>query len=322
MFRVALLEQAGGTPRLADDLSVAERPLPPGGILWVDIEGRSPEAEAYLEGQGFHPLTVDDAFTLQHQPKVEAHEGYLFVIVRGVDFNRTGQRLETLKLAAFVTADRLITYHRAPLQSVQAVWQRLAEGGPLARHGVSHLLYLLVDELMDRYFPLVDQIAEEIEAIEEAIFVNPEPAQLERILSLRRRLTALRRVMLPHRQIFNHLSSPDTSPYIDPADSLYFRDVYDNVFRLADAADQQRDQLASTRDTYLSAVSQKTNDVMKVLTVFSAVLLPLGVITGLYGTNFADMPGADVPGAFWLMLGAMATITGGMLFIFKHKGWF
>ena len=296
---------------------LAEQPVPAGGAVWIDFEGKSRDYERRLLAMGFHPLSVEDVFTLQHQPKLEEYDEYLFVIIRGIDFNR--QRLETLKLAAFVQPGRLVTCHRAPLRSVAAVRRKLEE----ARQGkgdVVHLFYQVCDELIDYYFPVLEEIGREIEEIEDEIFESPDQAQLERIQSLRRRLATLRRVMLPHRTIFNRLASRQ-APFIDEVEAVYFRDVYDNVFRLADATDHLREQLSSAKDTYLSTVSQRTNDVMKVLTVFSAILLPLTFIAGVYGMNFQHMPELESRYGYFLVLGGMAALAIGMLGWFRHKDW-
>lgn len=320
MFRVARFDPDGSVH--TGDLHLLSGPRPEGSTLWVDVQSFDRQAQDLLEGRGYHPLAIEDTVTFAHQPKVESYPEYLFLIVRGVDFNETSSRLETLKLACFLEKDLLVTVHRAPLRSVEAVWDGLRDGSSVSRRGVDHLLYRLMDELMDRYGPVVDQVAEEIERLEEEIFESQSPEQLERVLALRRRLATLRRVMLPHRQIFNHLATPESCAWIDAAESLYFRDVFDNVLRLADAIDQQRDQLASAKDTYLSMVGQRTNDVMKVLTLFSAVLLPMSVLTGLYGMNFEVMPGTGVADGFWIVLGAMGVVGTFLVFLFHRRGWF
>lgn len=315
MIRVVQFQADGsvevGGPELAD------RPVPEGGAVWIDMEGRGRDYEKRLRRMGFHPLAVEDVFTLQHQPKLEEYPDHLFLIVRGLDFNR--QRLETLKLAAFVEPRRLITFHRAPMRSVATVRRRLEE----TRRGsvdMIHLLYQIYDEMVDLYFPVVEEIGREIEEVEDDVFAGPDQEQLERIQALRRRLTTVRRAMMPHRQVFNRLASRQV-PMIDEAEAVYFRDLYENVFRLGESTDHLREQLSSARETYHSAVAQRTNDVMKVLTLFSAVLLPLTFIAGLYGMNFEHMPELDSRYGYFVVLGAMAVLAGGMLAWFRHRGW-
>lgn len=315
MIRVVLFQpdetiQTGGEELL-------DRGIPEGGAMWVDMEGRTSAFESWLEAQGFHPLAIEDVFTLQHQPKIEEYGDHLFVIVRGIDFNR--EKLETLKLAGFLRSNLLVTCHRAPMRSIAAVRQRLAETGR-GRTSVVHHFYRICDELVDLYFPVVESIGHEIEELEEEIFDNPEPEQWERLRELSRRLAAVRRVMLPHRQVFNHLASREVG-LIDVHEAVYFRDVYDNVFRLGEVAEYQRDQLSGAKDTYLSMVAQRTNEVMKVLTLFSAMLLPLTFIAGLYGMNFDYMPETGWRYGYFGVLGLMAALAAGMLWWFRRRGW-
>lgn len=297
-----------------------EAPPPEGALVWIDVQGQTRDNQALIEGMGFHPLAVEDTFTLEHQPKVEEYDDCLFIIVRGINFSEKSDRLETLKLAAFLSARRLVTFHRAPMRSVNAVRTRLLETGRSPRGGLDHLLYLIYDEMIGHYFPVVDEIGSQIETLEEEIFEEPREEHLEAILRLRRRLSTVRRVMLPHRQIFNHLSTGDVD-FVSPQNALYFRDVYDEVFRLADAVDQQREQISSVRDTYLSVISQRTNEVMKVLTILSAVLLPLSLIAGIYGMNFAHMPELHSRWGYPAVLAFMALLAGGLVALFRRKGW-
>lgn len=318
MIRVTVFHADGSLELGGQEL--LDRSLPEGSQTWIDVQGHTADNEAFIAAMGFHPLAVEDTFTLQHQPKVEEYEELLFTIVRGIDFNRKSARLETLKLAAFLTRDRLVTFHRAPMRSVAGVLAALEEGKKVPRGGVVHLLYLLWDAVVDLYFPLVEEIGADVERIEEEIFDSPTQEHLETILVLRKRLRAIRRVMLPHRVVFNHLAS-GTCELVEEHEAIYFRDVFDNVFRLADAVDQQRDQLSGVRDSYLSMVSQRTNEVMRTLTVISAVILPLTFLAGLYGMNFEHMPELHFRYSYPVLLGFMALVAVGLISWFKRKGW-
>jgi magnesium transporter len=313
--------RSGGRELIAAAGAGAPEGAAEGGFAWVDLEGQAADTERLLLEMGFHPLAVEDTLTLEHQPKIEEYPGCLFVIVRGLDFNRAGTRLTTLKLAAFLDGRRLVTYHRAPMRSVAGVRQRLADGQRAPQGGPVHLFYSICDQVIDHYFPVLDKVAEEVEKTEEEIFQGPTQSHLQRLLELRRRLATLRRVMLPHRQVFNHLANAKT-PYVDDATALYFRDIYDNVLRLADAIDQQRDLLASTKDTYLSVLGQRTNEVMKVLTLFAAILLPLSLIAGIYGMNFEHMPELHTRWGYFGALGLMAAVAAALAWWFRRRGWF
>ena len=321
MIRVVISAPDGGLTCGGREL--LDSPVPAGGSVWVDLLGFDSAHEQLLAGWGFHPLAIEDTFTLHHQPKVEEYSGHLFVIVRGLDFNpKQGkdETLGTLKLAAFLTPQRLVTIHRAPLKSVETVRRRIEETGRALPGGAAQVLWSICDEMMDLYFPIVDEIGAEIEELEAGVVKAPEQRHLERVLTLRRKLSTLRRSMLPHRQVFNHLAN-SRSGYFDDTAALNFRDTLDNVLRLADAIDQQRDLLVNVKDTYLSVMSQRTNEIMRVLTVFSAIVLPLSLIAGVYGMNFDNMPELHSPWGYFGVLGAMAALGTGMILWFRRRGW-
>ena len=322
MIRVTLFDRDGSL-RCGGEELLGPEPAADGAV-WIDLEGFDSRFEGMLREWGFHPLAVEDVFTQQHQPKVEEYDDTLFMIVRGLDFNvmkdEKAEEIVTLKLAVFLSRRRLITVHRAPLRSVNAVFQRLSDSRRAYTGGVTQVLWTICDEMMDLFFPVIDTIGEEIEALEEQVIAAPSNDHLQRLLTLRRKLSILRRTMLPHRQVFSHLAGSRFEA-IDETAALNFRDTQDNVLRLADAIEQQRDLLSNVKDTYLSVVAQRTNDVMRVLTVFSAIVLPLSLIAGIYGMNFQHMPELEQAWGYPAVLIGMAALAGGLLLWFRRKGW-
>jgi magnesium transporter len=322
VIRVMVCEAGGGLRTGGEELLET---APRDGIsVWIDLEGAEPRFEKMLRKWGCHPLAIEDTFTVQHQPRVEEYAGTVFAIVRGLDFNVAWERdwddVATLKLAAFVSHGRLVTVHRGPLRSLETVRRRVTEVGQAPPGGVLQVFWSVCDEMMDLYFPVVDRIAEEIEKLEEEVVEQPRHEHLERVLALRRQLATLRRTMLPHRQVFQHLANSRGNG-IDDTAALNFRDTLDNVLRLTDAIDQQRDLLTNVKDTYLSVVAQRTNDVMRVLTVFSAIILPLSLIAGVYGMNFENMPELHSRWGYFVVLVSMVSLASGMLLWFRRKGW-
>ncbi|MEO7795851.1 MAG: magnesium/cobalt transporter CorA [Thermoanaerobaculia bacterium] len=320
MIRIMLFSDDGAV--VCGGAELLARALDPAIAGWIDLDGESESAEKLLREQNFHPLAIEDTFTLFHQPRVEEYSDHLFVIVRGIDFNddKVTDELQTLKLAAFLRANLLVTIHRKPLRSVQVVRDRVEETGRALPGGVVQLLWSICDELIDLFFPMVDEIGVRIEALEQEVLRDPQREQLQTILDLRRKLGMLRRSMLPHRSVFNHLAnSRDT--LFDATASLNFRDTLENVLRLTDAVDQQRDQLSNVKDTYLSVVSQRTNEIMKVLTLFSAIMLPLTFIAGVYGMNFENMPELRSPNGYFAVLGTMVVVAIGMVAWFRRRKW-
>jgi magnesium transporter len=322
VIRVVVFEADGALRCGGEELLGVEPPA--GGSIWVDLQGPDPKNESRLAGWGFHPLAIEDTFTLQHQPKVEEYADHVFVIVRGLDLNPQKQaasdRIGTLKLAAFLSKNRLVTCHRAALRSLEVTYGRIQEKGKALPGGVAQVLWTVCDEMMDLYFPVVDGIGDEIEELEVDVIEGPEQSQLQRVLALRRKLSTLRRTMLPHRQVFNHLAN-SRGELVDDTAALNFRDTLDNVLRLTDAIDQQVELLANVKDTYLSVLSQRTNEIMRVLTGFSAIVLPLSLIAGIYGMNFENMPELQTRWGYFAVLGVMAGVAAGMLVWFRRRDW-
>jgi magnesium transporter len=324
VIRVTRFGADGGVTCGGGELLTAETPSE--GAIWIDLEGPDPRFEPFLHQCGFHPLAIEDVFTQQHQPKVEEYGNVVFVIVRGIDFNPPDENeepepgLRTLKLAAFLSSNRLVTCHRARLRSLEAVYQRLDDKKSAFPGGAVQVLWSICDEMMDLYMPVVDEIDEEIDLLESEVVVEPAREHLEQILGLRRKLSTLRRTMLPHRQVFGHLAGSRSGP-IDDTAGLNFRDTQDNVLRLVDSIEQQRDMLNNLKDTYLSVIAQKTNDVMRVLTVFSAIVLPLSLVAGIYGMNFEFMPELHQRWGYFAVLGGMVAIAITMLGWFRRKKW-
>lgn len=321
MIRVVVFDAEGGVRSGGEELVF--EPLPSGAAIWIDLEGPDKRFEGWLHDWGFHPLAIEDTFTLQHQPKVEEYGDTMFVIVRGLDFNvdrGPADDIRTQKLAAFLSRHRLVTMHRAPMRSLATVCDRLETSQRAFPGGPVQVLWSIYDEMMDHYFPLVDEIGVEIEKLEERVVQHPEHAQLASVLTLRRKLSTLRRIMLPHRQVFGHLAN-SRFEVIDATAALNFRDTQDNVLRLADALEQQRDMLTNVKDTYLSVVAQRTNEIMRVLTVFSAIVLPLSLVAGVYGMNFRHMPELEWRWGYPLVLLGMAALAAGLLLWFRKKRW-
>ena len=297
--------------------------LDPAIAGWIDIEADHKLAEKLLRDENFHPLAIEDTFTLQHQPRVEEYADHLFVIVRGIDFSNSGRaldELQTVKLAAFLRANLLITIHRAELRSVNTMRQRIEESRRAPPGGVVQLLWSICDEMIDLYFPIIDEIGARIEALEQEVLNNAEREHLQIILDLRRKLGVLRRTMLPHRSVFGHLAN-SRDPLFEATASLNFRDTLENVLRLTDAVDQQRDQLSNVKDTYLSVISQRTNEIMKVLTLFSAIMLPLTFIAGVYGMNFEHMPELSSHYGYFTVLAGMVAVAVAMALWFRRRKW-
>jgi magnesium transporter len=291
--------------------------------LWVDIEDPVNEViEPLLEERfGFHELAAEDTLSPNTLPKYDSFSNYDFFIFRTVDVNVSDHQSETYKIAAFLGKNFLVTAHRRQLRSVDDVLGRLGNGDRrLLERGPDFLLYSIVDAMVDAHFPLIEQIEIAVDDLQDRIFDNADDMHLDELLHLKRDVNVLRRHSLPQRELLNQISRGDAR-FIQREHLIYFRDVYDHMFRISETIDVDRDQMTGTMDAYLSVVANRTNEIMKVLTIFSAIMLPLSLIAGIYGMNFEHMPELKwvrgYPFALFLMLGVAVIMLG----YFALKGW-
>ncbi|HUP18565.1 MAG TPA: magnesium/cobalt transporter CorA [Gemmatimonadota bacterium] len=321
MLKVTRFSPDGPTVTTAT-FDPASWPPGPGEIVWIDLEAPTDRELAILADPfHFHPLAIEDCVTPEHQPKIEDFGPYLFLIFRGIDFNPPVEAFQTQKLGAFLGPDYLVTYHRRPLQSVDAIHAKheLPESQGLCK-GASHLLYEILDLMIERYFPVLEQVEEELDALEKRIFADPSPETLDGILEAKRRVVEVKRAIVPHRELFGRIGRGEFEE-IEPGLLPFYRDLYDSTYRLADVADSYRDLLSGTMDAYLSVVSHRLNEVMKVLTIFATILLPLTFIAGVYGMNFEHIPELGWRYGYFAVWGVMLAIALGMLVFFRRRGW-
>jgi magnesium transporter len=319
-----------GQDELPSELSVQDIPAAlqdSGGMLWVDIQEEDPAHVEMLlrEIFKFHPLAIDDALHEMHIPKIDDWGDYVYLVLHAVEADSRGEDfLVSLELDLFVGPNYMISYHDRPVPALERVWTAFRAEVRLLRRGSSHLLYRLADELVVSFIPALDQLEDDIDGIEDQIFDNPTTATLEQTFALKRALLRLRRYLLPQRDVLIRLGREDFAA-IDPQYKVYYRDVYDHVARLSDLSESRRELVSSAMDTYLSVINNRLNDVMKTLTVFTALFMPLSFLTGFFGMNFFQ-PALDLAPwtgqlAFGLTLLAVLATPLGMLFWMRRRGW-
>ena len=309
----------------SDEIAAAIQDLQ--GLLWVDLQ--QAEADRWrpllLDTFGFHPLAVDDALEERHVPKVDAWEGYIYLVLHAIQFSpEADDPISTLELDSFVGQNYLVTYSSKPIAAIERVWdfcQRDERG--LAR-GVERLLYQISDELVADTMPVIESIDDIIDTIEDEIFDNPGPHLLESIFTYKRALLHLRRILTPQREVINKLARGDFT-ILNPDSQIFFRDVYDHLVRLYDITEGLRDLVGGALDTYLSVVSNRMNEVMKTLTVITTLYMPLAFLTGFFGTNFFQptfpLPAWTGETAFYLVLASMAVIPALMYLWMRRRAW-
>jgi magnesium transporter len=292
------------------------------GCVWVDIcYPTQADIEPLLEEWfRFHELATEDALSPGTLPKYDSFPSYDFFVFRSIRFDLTRHGIDTEKLSCFLGKNFLFTIHKDPLPAVDSVWSRLPQDRRIAHRGNDFLLYSVLDLLVDQHFPLLESIEEHMDSLHEEIFSNPSQDLLSELLNLKRDLNVLRRQTLPQRDLFNQISRGETK-FIQQQHLIYFRDLYDHMFRIGESIDSERDLATSTMEAYLSVIANRTNEIMKVLTVFSAIMLPLTLIAGIYGMNFVHMPELQWHYGYAFALGLMAIVTGVMLHLFRRRGW-
>ena len=294
-----------------------------GNNIWVDMDGATQE-ELHLLAHvfGLLDLTVEDLSQDAQRAKLEAFDGYNVLIMHGMVFYPDDLHIEVPEIDIVLGKNFLITSHRGLLSVVQDPQGPNRDCIHLAK-GPTFALYRVVDRLVDSYYPVLERINDTIEQIEDQVLTKATPEVLQQIFDLRHSLSYLRKTVSPQLEVFNRLISRDDE-YVDRDVAIYFRDVYDHLVRTFEAVDSYRDLMSSAMDAYLSIVSNRQNEVMKRLTVFTSIFLPITFITGLFGQNFAHMPQVEHDGGYfwWIALGAMVVITASQLLYYRRQGWF
>lgn len=300
----------------------------PTNVVWVDFLGEDTEANelakrVMLDIFHFHPLTVEDCFETRNAPKVEAFPDYFYLIVHGVKPGETGPaNFSTKELDVFLGGNFLVTYHAERFRSIKSVKQQIRTSIFSCSRGSAYLLHQILDNLVDLYMPVVDDFDTAINDLEERVFLMKRGGNqiLEEIMDLRRSVARMRRISSRQLDVLYRISHGEF-PQI-PANVLpFYRDVHDHLQRISDLAENYRDLIAGLMDIHFSVVATRTNDVMKVLAVFSSIILPLTLISGIYGMNFEYMPELKTRFGYFMVLGFMALVAIALLFYFYRKGW-
>lgn len=295
-----------------------------GALLWVDLADPTPEESRSILADAFHfhELAVEDAVATMHHPKVEPYDGYLYLILHGIDFNATQQGgFSTHDVDFFIGPHYLVTVHDGTSRSIAAVQGICHRNSLVMAAGPMAVVHRIVDTMVDNYRPEVSLLEARLDEVEEAVFTANNETVVRQILSLKRDVGSLRRVVTPQRDVVARLARREFAP-VDESLSYRFRDVHDHLVRLADEANTFHDRITGVLDAHLSFVSNRMNEVMKMLTLIATIFMPLTVLTGAYGMNvpLPRMPGGE-RAQFWEVLLMMAALTGSMLWYFRRRGW-
>jgi len=292
-----------------------------GATLWVDLKAPGePERRLLSEEFGFHPLSVEDAVSALQFPKIETYPGYLYVVLHGIDAEPKQTQFATRDVDFFLGRNYLVTVHDGDSLSINSIHDVCTRHEYILKEGPVALMHRIVDQMVDNYRPVFEEIEARVGHLEEEAFAGHERLS-RRVMKLKRDVSSMRRVLVPQRDAIGRLARREF-PAISDEMTYRFRDVYDHVVRLTEEAVLFQDRITGIFEVNLSSVSNRLNQVMKLLTVMSTIFLPLTVLTGMWGMNITipHFPGGpDVQ--FWWISGLMIAICVAMLVFFRRNKW-
>ncbi len=327
MMRIVHRRADGSFDRELPADGIAAALAQPGGLLWLDfLDEPDPACERILlETFHFHPLAIDDALRETHVPKVDDWDTYLYVVLHSTKLDPTAaEMLASRELDIFMGPNYVVTHREQPIEPLEALWDGCTRDERVMGRGAARLLYHIVDETVGSHLPVVDDLDEEMDRVQEQILSSPDPEVLTQVLRIKRALLHLRRIVAPQRETLNRLARDQLS-VIEPSQRVYFRDVYDHLVRLHDLTEGLRDLAAGALDTYLSVVNNRMNEVMKTLTTITTLFMPISFLTGFFGMNFFT---ASAPPAAWtgrvmlgVLCGAIAVVPCLMYLWLRRRRW-
>jgi magnesium transporter len=293
------------------------------GVTWINVNTVSDLALLKSLGASFslHALTIQDIINTSHRVKYEDFDSYLLIILKMLDFDMADKSINSEQLSLVFGQNFVITFQEHPGDFFGPLRDEIKiKDSTVRKMGADFLACRIVDVIVDNYFGTVESFGNEIEDQEDAVVINPTRETLGSIQGIKKNMMRIRQYVWPVREILSDLSKKG-SPLIKEETIAYFRDVYDRIFEAMDLIDNTRDMVNSMIDIYLSSMSNKTNEVMKVLTVVATIFIPLTFIVGLYGMNFKNMPELDSPWGYPAVLAIMLAVAVGMLVYFHKRKW-
>lgn len=292
-------------------------------VTWINIDGihRIDLIEKIGERFSIHPLTLEDILNTGQRPKAEDFEDYLYVVLKMLYYDAKNDGIKAEQISFILSARLLISFQEIEGDIFPALRERIRKGkGRIRKSGSDYLLYALVDAIVDHYFLVLETFGDRIESMEEELITNPSPEALKNIHDMKREIILLRKLVWPLRDILNNLIRME-SPLIKESTVVFLRDVHDHIIQVIDSVESFRDILSGMLDVYLSTVSYKMNQVMKLLTIIATIFIPITFVAGIYGMNFKNMPELEWRWGYFGVMMLMGGVAGVMLFYFRKKKW-
>ncbi len=296
-------------------------------VIWLDTDVRNDEdlreaEHLYSEVFGFHYLTIEDCRETRNQPKVEEFPDYLFFIVHGMKSKAHTSNFITKELDGYLGMNFVVTNRNEEFRSLDIVKKRVLANPRVFQRGAAYLLHQLLDNLVDLYMPIVDDFDSAITNLEDRVYEmeTADNTILEEIMDLRRSVARLKRISTRQLEVLYRISHGEF-PQIPENVLPFYRDVHDHLVRITDLAEGYRDLVSGLFEIHFSVTANRTNDVMKVLAIISVTMLPMTLLTGIYGMNFENMPLLHSPWGYFITMGIMVMIFGSLVAYFWKKGW-
>ena len=287
--------------------------------VWIDCTNITKEESKILKDAfNLHPLTREDLLNLPTRIKVEEFPNYLFCVFYGVRKSRT---VESLEFDFVLGKHFFISKHKREVRFITELKNNHEKLGKQFKKGLDFMLHKMLDTEIDNYFPVLELLDSQIEALQEDVPLRPDHRFVTRIMRLKRSIVNVKRLTYQQREKVSFLAKNDYA-FISEKAVPYFRDIYDHAIKIVDLIDNARESISNTYEIYMSSVSNHMNQVMKVLGIIATITLPITALSGIYGTNFHVLPGADWPHGFWAMIGIMVVMSIGLILFFRRKGWF
>jgi len=289
-------------------------------LIWLDIENPNRDRMQFLLNNfHFHPLDIEDCLSIIERPKLDEYDDYFFLVMHIPLFIKETRRLSPFTVNIFIGKNFLVTVHHGLCKPIQDTYSRVTENHEILTKGSGYLLHKVIDSLIDYDFPILNKIYRNIQNIENAIFKKVSNKNVRDILFIRTNILTFRNIIFPQRKILKTLEIKDMEFLIDELE-VYFSDLVDHVEKIWDTLENYKELIEGVHDAHESLLSSKINDIMRILTIFSVVILPLTLISGIYGMN-VSLPIGNAPFAFIIIMAGMFVISVGMLVYFKHKDW-
>ena len=292
-------------------------------ITWININGVHNTGVIEKIGEIFdlHPLVMEDIGNTTQRPKIEDFDNYMFVVLKMLYYDNNTKKIEIEQVSLVMGKNFVISFQERQGDVFDSVRERIEKSkGRIRKMGSDYLLYSLIDAVVDGYFLVLEKTGDKIELLEEDIIEQADPKALQNIHKAKKEMISLRRSVWPLREVVNSLSREKT-PLVSGNALIYFRDVYDHTIQVIDTVETFRDMLSGLHDTYLSSISNKMNEIMKVLTMFASIFIPLTFIAGIYGMNFSFMPELNWRWGYFTVWGVILTVGIFMVLYFKRKKW-